>query len=148
MKTLDNVYDVFLLGSKRIGHGISLHRHPYLLSQIIEKKIVIESCPLSNYVLGYMRDLRTHPALSYFSQGAKVTISSDDPGLYGYTGVTHDFLWITILWDLDLAKLKRLVLNSIEACSQVEGLEEEWQRKWQEYVDYLATYSFIESERQ
>lgn len=90
-----------------------------------------------------MKDLRTHPALSYFCHGAKVTISSDDPGLFGYTGVTHDFLWITVLWDLDLAKLKRLILNSIEACPQEETLRRDWESKWEDFIEYLANYTFI-----
>lgn len=55
------LYDAVLLGSKRIGHGFALARHPSLIELVKERDICLEACPVSNFVLGYQRDLRCHP---------------------------------------------------------------------------------------
>ena len=57
----ENVYDAFLLDSKRIAHGIQLSIRPHLIEMIKKKNISIEACPLSNRILGYVNDLRNHP---------------------------------------------------------------------------------------
>jgi adenosine deaminase CECR1 len=56
-----NLYDALLLGTKRIGHGFNLALHPHLKEIVKEKQICIECCPISNNVLGYVKDLRCHP---------------------------------------------------------------------------------------
>jgi adenosine deaminase CECR1 len=42
-----NVYDAILLGTKRIGHGFSLVKHPELMKICKERDILIEVCPIS-----------------------------------------------------------------------------------------------------
>jgi adenosine deaminase CECR1 len=49
----ENLVDAILLGTKRIGHGFDLLRHPELEKIVIEKEICLECCPLSNMILGY-----------------------------------------------------------------------------------------------
>lgn len=46
-----NLFDAILLGTRRIGHGFSLYKHPLLIDLVKEKRILIESCPISNEVL-------------------------------------------------------------------------------------------------
>jgi adenosine deaminase CECR1 len=47
------------------------------------------------------------------NKGLQVSISSDDPGFFGYEGVTMDYLYTFLAWDLDLRDLKKLSLNGI-----------------------------------
>jgi len=47
----DNLYDALLLGTKRIGHGFSLVKHPKLMSICRERDIALEVCPISNEIL-------------------------------------------------------------------------------------------------
>merc|ERR1711998_71349 len=75
--------------------------------------IVLEICPISNQVLQYVDDLRDHPATVLFSAGVPIVLSSDDPAALGYANVSNDWLLAFMAWDLDLAGLKRLALNSI-----------------------------------
>lgn len=53
----DNLYDAFLIGSLRIGHGFNISLHPVLVQKAIEEKICLEVCPISNFILGYTLDL-------------------------------------------------------------------------------------------
>jgi adenosine deaminase CECR1 len=112
-----NLHDSILLGTKRIGHGFQLFLFPYLQDLVKEKDICIEVCPLSNMVLGYTKDLRTHPVSVMLSKGIQASISSDDPGLFGYEGVTLDYVYAAGAWMLDLRDLKKLSLNGIKYAS-------------------------------
>ena len=47
-------------------------------------------------------------------KGLQASISSDDPGFFGYEGVTMDYLMAYIAWDLNIRDLKKLSLNGIE----------------------------------
>ncbi|CAE6420102.1 unnamed protein product [Rhizoctonia solani] len=46
-----NLYDALLLGTKRIGHGLNLVRHPLLMQMIKEQGVAVEVCPIANEIL-------------------------------------------------------------------------------------------------
>jgi adenosine deaminase CECR1 len=64
-------------------------------------------------LLGYTTDLRNHPVRFMLHKGLQASISSDDPGFFGYDGVTMDYLMVALAWELDLRDLKKLSLNGI-----------------------------------
>lgn len=103
-----------MLGTKRIGHGFGLVMRPDLIDLVKKENICVECCPVSNKVLGYVHDLRTHPTRSLLANGVKVSISPDDHGFFDSPGVTLDYLYAYLCWDLTLLDLKQLCLNSIE----------------------------------
>ena len=101
-----NLHDAILLGAKRIGHGLGLAQHPNLIEMVKENDICIEACPISNKVLGYVHDLRLHPARALMRNGVKVSISSAYPGFFNNYGVTLDYLIAYLEWDLDLSDMR------------------------------------------
>lgn len=134
----DNLYDAILLGTKRIGHGFNLFRFPGLMKRAIENDICIEINPLSNQILGYIRDLRMHPAHQYIDQGINCTISSDDPLIFDYHGLSYDYWNIYMAWELSLADLKKLSQNGIQysALSAPEKAKalKVWKSRWNTFV--------------
>ena len=52
---------------------------------------VIELCPISNYMLGYVNDLDQHPAISLMENGIFAVICSDDPQLFNSMGLSYDY---------------------------------------------------------
>jgi len=70
-----------------------------------------------------------------------VTISPDDPGFMGYEGVTLDYLYVFLAWDLDIADLKKLCLNSIKYASLTEAQKEDLYKffnyKWERFLDFV-----------
>lgn len=134
-----NLYDAILLGTRRIGHGFNLFRFPNLIEQVKRNNICIEVNPLSNQILGYLRDLRIHPASTYLRRGVDCIISSDDPLIFDYQGLSYDFWSVYMAWELDLAALKQLCRNSLEhaALSEEEKTEAlaAWEQKWTQFVD-------------
>ena len=143
-KSITNIHDAVLLNSKRIGHGFQLFLYPNLLKEIIARDICMEACPLSNMVLGYTLDLRNHPIRYLMHQGLQVSINSDDPGFFHYSGVTLDFIYATLAWELDIWDLKKLSMNGIQYSSIPEAkrqnlLENVFPAKWNEFVTMLAS---------
>ncbi len=136
----ENLYDAVLLGAPRIGHGLALVRHPLLMEMVRERGIAIEVCPISNQVLGYVPDLRSHPAVAYINAGIPVVLSPDDPGLTRHTP-SHDFYEACLAWELELRDLKQLALDSL--LHSAMGPEEKararasWERRWTGFVRWL-----------
>ena len=136
----ENLYDALLLGAPRIGHGLALVRHPLLMELARDRGIAIEVCPVSNQVLGYVGDLRAHPAVAYINAGIPVVLSPDDPGMMRHT-FSHDFYEAFMAWDLDLRELKQLAMNSLlhSAMNPEEKRRalEVWRKRWAEFVRWL-----------
>ncbi|XP_026845361.1 adenosine deaminase 2-A [Drosophila persimilis] len=137
----ENLIDAILLGTKRIGHGFGLVKHPVVLDMLKKLNVAIEVNPISNQVLQLITDFRNHPCATFFADGYPVVISSDDPSFWKATPLTHDF-YIAFLGiasqHSDLRLLKKLALNSIQYSSlpteqQFEALEK-WQAKWDQFI--------------
>ena len=109
---------------------------------MVEKDICVEVCPLSNFVLGYTKDLRTHPISWLMNKGVQFSISSDDPGLFGYEGVTLDYVYGVAAWSLSIRDLKKLSLNGIQYsnCSDETKKhlrENVFPAQWQEWIAHI-----------
>ncbi|XP_034111474.1 adenosine deaminase 2 [Drosophila albomicans] len=146
--TDENLIDALLLGTKRIGHGFGLVKHPVVLDLVKKLNVAIEVSPVSNQVLQLVSDFRNHPCAQFFADGYPVVISSDDPSFWKATPLSHDF-YIAFLGiasqHADLRLLKKLALNSIQysslsADAKYDALSK-WQMKWDEFLDYVNNVS-------
>ena len=137
--SVENLYDAVLLNSERIGHGFNLFRFPNLLEEIKARDICLEINPISNQILGFIRDLRLHPASTYLRRGVPCVISSDDPLIFNYKGLSYDFWEVFMAWELDLAALKQLALNSLTYSGLNENEKavaiQQFHRKWDNFVN-------------
>jgi adenosine deaminase CECR1 len=136
----ENLYDALLLGTRRIGHGLALVRHPLLMEMARERGIAVEVCPISNQILGYVSDLRAHPAVAYINAGIPVVLAPDDPGVMRHT-LSYDFYQAFMAWELDLRELKQLAMNSL-LHSAMDPEEKRqalavWRERWAEFVRWL-----------
>lgn len=129
--TDENLFDAILFGTRRLGHGYSLYKHPHLIDLVKEKQILIESCPISNEVLRLTATVLAHPLPALLARGVCASLSNDDPSLLGQgtSGMTHDF-WETIqAWEnLGLAGLGSLAENSIRWAVYEDQTDEEWRK--------------------
>lgn len=143
----DNLYDAVLLNTKRIGHGFNLFNFPYLIQQVKKRDICIEVCPISNQVLGYVNDLRLHPAAGYIKAGVPCVICSDDPMMFDTTGLSYDLWEAMMAWNLGVKDLKQFAFNSIKYSNLDEqskhAMFDRWQQAWDKFV--TETLNSIES---
>ncbi|KAL9078262.1 MAG: hypothetical protein Q9157_002808 [Trypethelium eluteriae] len=161
-ETDENLFDAILLGTRRIGHGFSLYKHPLLIDMIKEKRILVESCPVSNEVLRYTGSILQHPLPALLSRGVPVALCNDDPAVmdFGSNGMTHDFWQALQGWEnLGLEGLGSLAENSIryaafEDCSAKEWTEDvkagaygkgvraqrmkEWAIEWEKFCQWVV----------
>ncbi|MFZ2470143.1 MAG: adenosine deaminase [Parvibaculum sedimenti] len=76
-----------ILGADRIDHGNSALQDMDLVRRLAADKMPLTVCPLSNYRLCGVPELKVHPAKRMLDLGLFVTINSDDPAYFGgYVG--------------------------------------------------------------
>ncbi|HCO07851.1 MAG TPA: adenosine deaminase [Acinetobacter ursingii] len=114
-----------LLQVNRIDHGVRSDEDPALLQRLIDEKMPLTVCPLSNLKLCVVEDMAEHNIHRLLKQGVHVTINSDDPSYFG--GYMNDnFLAVHAALNLSNDELKQLAINSFEA-SFIDSAEKQ---KW------------------
>jgi adenosine deaminase CECR1 len=115
--TDNNLFDALLLGTRRIGHGYSLYKHPLLIDMVKDKKILVESCPISNEILRLSSSILSHSLPALLSRGVAVSLNNDDPAILGHgkNGLSHDF-WQAYMGfeNLGLEGLGTMAENSLK----------------------------------
>ena len=98
----------------RIDHGNRSMEDEELIQYLVEKKIALTVCPLSNLKLKVVNDLKDHPLKEMLSKGLFVNLNSDDPAYFG--GYINDnYIQIQKGLNLSEAEIILLAKNSIEA---------------------------------
>ncbi len=141
VSTAENMFDAYLLQTRRVGHGYALVKHPHILSLLRQRGVAIEVCPVSNQILGFTPDLRNHPALHYFRSGHPIILGADDPGTFGYDNFTIDWHQVYMGWGLTLADLKTLAYNSLiysgMTATEQDTAIEKWKAQWTIFVNNI-----------
>jgi aminodeoxyfutalosine deaminase len=78
------------LGATRLRHGIRAGEDPGLLRELVDRRIVLDICPLSNLRTGVVRALADHPLPQLVAAGAVCSISTDDPAMFD-TDLSRDY---------------------------------------------------------
>ncbi len=98
----------------RIDHGVRAIDDANLMRHLIDTRIPLTVCPLSNTKLRVFENMSQHNILQMLEQGICVTVNSDDPAYFrGY--MTENFNALAESLDMTRAQARQLVLNSIEA---------------------------------
>ena len=98
----------------RVDHGVRSIDDPELIAYLVETRIPLTVCPLSNTKLRVFDDMSQHNILQMLEKGVCVTVNSDDPAYFGGY-MTENFEALAQGLDLTRDQAKQLVLNSIEA---------------------------------
>ena len=161
-ETDTNLFDAILLGTRRIGHGYSIYKHPLLIEMVKDKRILIESCPISNEVLRLTSSIMAHPLPALLSRGVSVSLNNDDPAILGHrgNGLTHEF-WQVVngLENVGLEGLAVMAENSIRwaavedqnSKAWIEGIKDgvagkgakaqllkEWEHDWETFCAWVV----------
>jgi adenosine deaminase len=101
-----------LLHPTRLGHGVRSIEDSELVKEIIDKDILLETCPTSNIATRIYANYEDHPVKKLFDAGVKLTVSSDDPPFFNAT-ISGEYKVMSNLGlsDKDLTSLTRNALE-------------------------------------
>lgn len=108
------VYEALdVLKVDRVDHGNRSLEDDALVSRLVEEKMVLTVCPLSNLKLCVVDDLKNHPLKTMMGLGLKATVNSDDPSYFG--GYLNDnYIRTADALGLTKAEIVTLVRNGFE----------------------------------
>lgn len=121
-----------LLDVERIDHGVQALQDPALVARLVEKRMPLTVCPLSNIKLRVFPSLREHNLRQLLDAGVVVTINSDDPAYFGGY-INQNFTETFAALDLNVEHALTLACNSFEA-SFASGEQK------REYLDRLNAW--------
>jgi aminodeoxyfutalosine deaminase len=110
---------VELLGAERIGHGLTAAGDPAVLALLRDRGVPLEVCPTSNVATGVLAEVADHPLPLFLRKGVRVTLNSDDPGLFGTT-LEQEYLLAARTFGLSCEQLAGFTRNAIDAAFLTE----------------------------
>lgn len=99
---------------ERIDHGVHCDEDPELIQRLVDIKMPLTVCPLSNVKLKVFKNMRKHNVLKLLKKGLKVSLHSDDPAYFG--GYLNDnFLALHEAQGLSMKQAAKLAKNSFKS---------------------------------
>ncbi len=114
-----------LLRVSRVDHGVRSLDDPKLVAHLVERRVPLTVCPLSNVRLRVVPNLAAHPLRRMMDAGLMCTCNSDDPAYFGgYVG--DNFVQTAAALALTDQELVSLARNSFEASFIDESLRRQY----------------------
>jgi adenosine deaminase CECR1 len=132
--TESDLFDALLLGTRRIGYATSLHKHPRLVDAVRDRRILVETCPLSKEGLDPSADVvMHHPLSALLAQGVSCALCDDNSGNLPKQERDACSRMTDIFWQVlragdgtDLATLGSLAENSVRWAAFEDQDAETW----------------------
>lgn len=132
-----NIIDsVEMLGVSRVDHGVRCVEDASLVEALIESKMPLTVCPLSNIKLCVFDEMEQHNIVDLLRKGVAVTINSDDPAYFGGY-MTDNFIAVSNAHPMTKAELAQFTINAINASFISEALKAKYRAQ---VADYLANH--------
>ncbi|MED5504492.1 MAG: adenosine deaminase [Pseudomonadota bacterium] len=130
-----NIVDsVEMLNVSRVDHGVRCVEDESLMDALIESKMPLTVCPLSNIKLCVFDEMEQHNIVDLLRKGVAVTINSDDPAYFGGY-MTDNFMAVSNAHPMTKSELAQFTINAINASFISEALKAKYRAQ---VADYLA----------
>lgn len=112
----ESIRDALKFGAQRIGHGIAAIKDDALIDQLIRDGITLEVAPTSNRILvtEFEQKLQNHPLRRLYEKGVRLSINTDDAGLFG-TDVEKEYRIAATVFGFSRVELLDVTLCALEA---------------------------------
>ena len=131
-----HVRDTLLLGATRIGHGINLISDPDTMMLMRQNRFLVEINLVSNRLLDYVPDLRTHPFPEYLRTGIPVCLNTDDRGMWD-SSMTDEYFTAVTTFNLTWPEIVQLGRHSLEYAFVEAPVKE---RLLRDYAEVVAAF--------
>ncbi|CRG97310.1 adenosine deaminase, putative [Plasmodium gallinaceum] len=114
LPNLNTIYSAIeVLKAKRIGHGIRVIESEDLINLIKKNDILLEICPISNLLLNNVKSMDTHPIKKLYDSGIKVSVNTDDPGMF-LTEINDEYEELYLNLNFNLEDFMKMNLWALE----------------------------------
>ena len=103
------------LGVDRIDHGLRAVEDPSLLAYLAERRLPVTACPGSNVATGAIASLEAHPIRRFMEAGVPVSVSTDDPAMFGLS-LAGELAALQSRLGVTDADVRTLELNAVDSC--------------------------------
>ena len=104
-----------------VQHGIAAVEDPPVIRFIVDNNIRLNITPTSNYLLGRVKDFKTHPIAELYRSGVDVTINSDDVLIFD-SDVSKEYLRLYQSGCLNAEELDNIRKNGLKkGINQLRG---------------------------
>ena len=103
-----------LLNVSRVDHGNNSLDDEILVQELVDRKMPLTVCPLSNLKLQVVKDLKKHPLREMLQKGLLATINSDDPAYFGGY-MNANYIEVAEALNLTKEEICKLTKNAFEA---------------------------------
>ncbi|MGR2668149.1 adenosine deaminase [Vibrio campbellii] len=132
-----NIVDsVEMLRVSRVDHGVRCVEDESLMDALIESKMPLTVCPLSNIKLCVFDAMEQHNIVDLLRKGVAVTINSDDPAYFGGY-MTDNFMAVSNAHPMTKSELAQFTINAINASFISEAMKAKYRAQ---VADYLANH--------
>lgn len=114
-----------LTRTKRIQHGVGAARDEATLKRILDEGVVLDMCPVSNVKLRAVQTAEEHPLRQLFDAGVKLTVSTDDPTVFG-NDLVHDYELLMKQLGFSRKEVVQVVRNGFEVALVDDRLRQSW----------------------
>lgn len=129
-----NIIDsIEMLGVSRVDHGVRCSEDESLVERLIESKMPLTVCPLSNIKLCVFENMAQHNIVDLLRKGVAVTINSDDPAYFGGY-MTDNFLAVSNAHSMSKQELAQFTINAINASFISDSLKAQYCAQVQDYL--------------
>jgi adenosine deaminase len=130
-----NISDsIEMLQVSRVDHGVRCVENKALVASLIDSKMPLTVCPLSNIKLCVFDDMKQHNIVDLLRQGVAVTINSDDPAYFGGY-MTDNFLAVSQAHPMSNDEIAQFTLNAIEASFIDDEMKANYRSLVEQYVE-------------
>lgn len=130
-------------GATRIGHGIHVCNDASVVAKAKDAGIVFEVCPSSNVLIGNVKSFEEHPLRRMLDEGLRVTLSTDDPGLFYLLDIEKECTTAITKCGITLGELWRCQVQGYDSSFLPKSkTEDKWQtavQKWKETQQVSST---------
>jgi adenosine deaminase len=99
---------------ERIGHGTRAFEDDNLLDYLVEHRIPLEICPLSNVCTRVVSNIESHPIRQYFDRGIMISISTDDPKMFG-NSLIEEYRTLEKVFSFSSSEIRMLMSNAVQS---------------------------------
>ena len=122
----DSIKAALRFGTKRLGHGVRAAEDAALVTELMEKEITLECCPISNVQTKAVASIQEHPIKEFLYRGLRVTVNTDNRTV-SQTNIAKEIQFIRDNLGLTIEEERQLYLNAAESAfltqKEREGLK-------------------------